>query len=248
MPAMYVNSERKKYALFTKSYYSHPSVMVVHKDSKGINSIKDLNGKRVAGITGFSVTSALENLIPDIKIVRVNNLLEGLKMVSLGKADAFIDSIGTVTYHLENNYIPNVRLISNVDHVALANPNLHMGVGKDKAILRNILDKGLASISRDEKRMLRLRWLHSPDMSNRQSEVKDNIFTKEQKKWLASHSEIRVGIMNAWPPMDYVDSNGTPRGIGVKFIAELNKRLGFRLKSSAWYLERKYSCNKRKTH
>lgn len=35
--------------------------------------------------------------------------------------------------------------------------------------------------------------------------------------------------MNAWPPMDYVDSRGQPQGIGVEFINSLSKRLGNRI-------------------
>ena len=47
--------------------------------------------------------------------------------------------------------------------------------------------------------------------------------------WLDNHPVIRVGIMNAWPPMDYVGDSGQPRGIGVEFIKALNRRLGNRL-------------------
>jgi len=53
--------------------------------------------------------------------------------------------------------------------------------------------------------------------------------TPEEKEWLEAHPQIRVGIMDAWPPMDFVDDNGTPRGIGVDYIDALNKRLGGRL-------------------
>ena len=43
----------------------------------------------------------------------------------------------------------------------------------------------------------------------------------EEQVWLASHPTIRMGIMDAWPPMDYVDNSGRPRGIGVQFINAL---------------------------
>ena len=53
--------------------------------------------------------------------------------------------------------------------------------------------------------------------------------TSAEKAWLDRHPKIRVGIMEAWPPMDFVDETGTPRGIGVGYIDALNKRLGGRL-------------------
>ena len=53
--------------------------------------------------------------------------------------------------------------------------------------------------------------------------------TKKEISWLKQHPKIQIGIMNAWPPMDYVDEMGKPRGIGTGFIQALNKRLEGRL-------------------
>ena len=60
--------------------------------------------------------------------------------------------------------------------------------------------------------------------------------TPEQQAWLENHPRIRVGINDAWPPMDYLDLNGKPRGIGVRLIQALNRRLGGRLQvvPGAW--------------
>ena len=229
MPAIYVNAQRHNYTLFTSSYYSQPSVMVVHKNNNDISDVKGLAGKRVACIKGFSITSTIESIIPNVKVVPVNNILEGLKSVSLGNADAMIDSIGTVSYTLENNYIPNVRVISKVDHDALANPPLHMGVAKDKEILRKIINKALASISRNEKQQLASRWFHVATTEGKQASGNKLDLSSEQQAWLSKQTKIRIGIMNAWPPMDYVDANGKPSGIGVKFIAALNERLNNKL-------------------
>ena len=50
--------------------------------------------------------------------------------------------------------------------------------------------------------------------------------TDEERGWLALHPRILVGIMDAWPPLDYLDENKTPQGIGVEYLDALNKRLG----------------------
>ena len=49
--------------------------------------------------------------------------------------------------------------------------------------------------------------------------------TPEESAWLAEHPTIRVGMMEAWPPLDFVDQRGRPQGIGVDYIALVNKRL-----------------------
>jgi len=224
LPALFVNDERLKYISFTKSYYAQPSVMVVHNKNKDIVKIESLTGKRVAGVKGYSFTTAIKRIMPTATVVEVSSILEGLKAVSLGKADAFIDSIGTVSYLLENNYIPNLKIISDINHADLDSPAIHMGVSKDKIILRNILDKALASISRKEKRELANLWFYDSVKKERQP-VR---LSPEQQDWMNQHPKIRIGIMNAWPPMDYVDANGKPQGIGVKFIDALNLRFGDR--------------------
>lgn len=50
--------------------------------------------------------------------------------------------------------------------------------------------------------------------------------TSAEIEWLAQHPRIQVGIMDAWPPLNYLDQNKTPRGIGVEYLDALNKRLG----------------------
>ncbi len=49
--------------------------------------------------------------------------------------------------------------------------------------------------------------------------------TREEKTWLAKHAGIRLGIMDAWPPINFVDEQGNPQGIGVDYVHALNRRL-----------------------
>jgi len=49
--------------------------------------------------------------------------------------------------------------------------------------------------------------------------------TPEEQLWLQQHPKIRIGMMEAWPPLNFVDKNDTPQGIGVDYVAALNKRL-----------------------
>ena len=229
LPALFVNDNRREYISFTKSYYSQPSVMVVHKKTSDISKIEHLENKNVAGVKAYSFTSAIKKIVPSATMVPVNSILEGLKAVSLGKADAFIDSIGTISYLLDNNFIPNLKIISEINHPQLDSPSIHMGVAKDKLILTTILNKALVSISRKEKNKLTEKWFNTEIAVGKQ-EIRSRIkLSKQQQDWLTKHPKIRVGIMNAWPPMDYVDVNGTPQGIGVEFIEALNQRFGNKL-------------------
>ena len=60
--------------------------------------------------------------------------------------------------------------------------------------------------------------------------------SEREKKWLANHPKIRIGTMNAWPPMDFVDNDGVSRGIGARYIEALNYRLNniLEINPGAW--------------
>ncbi len=48
----------------------------------------------------------------------------------------------------------------------------------------------------------------------------------DERRWLANHPEIRLGVDPAWPPFEFVDEQGRYRGIGADVIALLNAMLG----------------------
>ncbi len=54
----------------------------------------------------------------------------------------------------------------------------------------------------------------------------DTQLTDAEREWLAQHPRIQVGVMDAWPPLNYLDQNKTPQGIGMEHLAAVNKRLG----------------------
>ncbi len=54
--------------------------------------------------------------------------------------------------------------------------------------------------------------------------------TATEQQWLTEHPQIEIGVMNAWPPMDFVDDKGRSVGIGADFVRAMNRRLGGVLK------------------
>ncbi len=49
--------------------------------------------------------------------------------------------------------------------------------------------------------------------------------TPEEQAWLQQHPRIRIGMMDAWPPLNFVNKAGNPEGIGADYVKALNKRL-----------------------
>ena len=158
MPAVYRDDERSSYMEFTTSYYTQPTVLITNSLSE-INSISDLSNKNVAVIEGFSITSEIEENYPKINRIPVENVLDGLMKVSTGELDGFIESIGVVSYYTGENFIPNLKISSDVQLNKMDSPPLYMSVSKDNIILRDILQKGLNSISKEEMNAIKEQWI-----------------------------------------------------------------------------------------
>ena len=226
LPAVYKDDERKTFMEFTSSYFTQPSVLVINSNKK-INSISDLSNKNIAVIEGFSITTQLESLYPDINRVPVKSILDGLMKVSTGELDGFIESIGVVSYFKETNFIPNLKIISDVQLDKMDSPPLYMSVSKDNIILRNILQKGLDDISKKEMNAIRDKWITIDVKRKENIQIKD-LLTVEERQWISSHPVINVGSERDWPPIDFV-IEGKPMGYGIDLIELISKELGFKI-------------------
>jgi len=86
--------------------------------------------------------------------------------------------------------------------------------------------KRFASPSRCLLLLLVIILMLSVPPSARAEKTPEIELTPEERAWLVKHPKIDVGIMNNWPPMNYVDEKGIPRGIGVDYLDVINTLLG----------------------
>lgn len=60
----------------------------------------------------------------------------------------------------------------------------------------------------------------------RAAPVEQMVLTPEQSAWMQAHPKIRIGVMNDWPPFNFVDKLGKPSGIGADLIRAMSAKLG----------------------
>ena len=101
----------------------------------------------------------MQKRYPKIKLLLVDSVIKGTMAVSKGKADALINSVGSLSHVMSQISIPNVKIIRDVAIKEIENPALHIGVHRQNAILRDILDKGILAVSEKEQNALRKDWL-----------------------------------------------------------------------------------------
>ncbi len=52
----------------------------------------------------------------------------------------------------------------------------------------------------------------------------------EEKGWLSTHKELRLGVDATWPPFEFRDPQGRYQGLAAEYVALIEKRLGVTLK------------------
>ena len=153
---------RRIWFSFTDPYLTKSLAIITRKDNDTIKSREDLKKKTVALVKGYQYSAIVIKKNPSIKVYSVETIEEGLKAVADGKADATITFIATTKFLQKASLMDNLTLMDNLKLVAIYDRKTadeSIAVRKDWPILRDILQKGLNSISVDETQAVFDKWL-----------------------------------------------------------------------------------------
>ncbi|NCP64978.1 MAG: transporter substrate-binding domain-containing protein [Paraglaciecola sp.] len=219
-PAMTPSTQRQQDFVFSSAYLSsHIGIFVAANDKRELN-MTNLDGLRLVLTRGHYLATELPKRFKNIKYVEVNEPLDGLSAISLGRADAFIGNQGVVEY-LSNRYFPgDIRLAGFYERAPV---ELAFGLSKkaDNTILLGLLQKGLDSLSPRTIDDIKNRYLQDGG----EAYAGDITLTAKERDWLNEHPEIRLGIDPAWLPFEAVNQQNQYIGITSEFVGWLNRRL-----------------------
>ena len=149
------NENRKPYFNFTRPYISVPHVIIAPKKTPFIGSETDLKGKTLALEKGFGNVTYFQTHYPDIQIKEYADTKAALDAVARKEADAYAGNRAVAVYLMEEEVMLNLKV-----HGPLKKEGsiLAMGTRKDWPILRDILQKALDSLSREERHEIIGKW------------------------------------------------------------------------------------------
>ncbi len=148
--------EREEEIAYTDDYLSMPWVIYSREDAAFIGGMEDLNGKSVSVEQGFFMADKLENEYPSIRLLKVPTSLDALRAVATAQADAYIGNLSDASWLLREHNLDNLKIAA---PTPFGNIDNAMGVRSDWPELASILNKGLASLSPDEHKAIKDRWL-----------------------------------------------------------------------------------------
>ena len=162
--------QREKYLNFTKPYLEIPLVIAADINAPFIDNILQVKDKKIAIVKDYAVGEILRIKYPDINFVDVNNIHEGLELVEKGNVFGFIDTLLTIGYQIQNNYIGQLKISGRFNEIW----ELGIGVRNDEPILTSIFDKAIDDISANQKQRILNKWISV----NYQKEI-DHVFLYE---------------------------------------------------------------------
>ena len=225
MPCIWYSEEREEFLKFTKPYANNPQVIVTGKKNMSIKDLADLEGKKVAFVKDYAVKDKVLEQFPGIEVVEVKSPLEGLLLVNLGNADAYIDSLGLVSYQIEHNLLSGLRIAGKLEMKGVETVNnLYMGVRKDWPLLHSVWQKALDSLTEDEIFQIQNRWL----MEIQTDEGRSFEVMQAEKTLLESIGKVRLGVTDQIAPIEYVGIDGGHKGISGEYLNDFLARTNIR--------------------
>ncbi len=148
--------ERAEWFRFTKPYLTKSLVIVTKMDNTAIRGRDDLNAKKVAVVKGYQYGAQVKNEFPNINLINVDGMLESLRQVSLGQADAAVLFLGSANYLQSKHHLNNLKVAAFYDRNSA---NESIAVRKDWPLFVDILQKGLDSLTEEEVQKVFAKWI-----------------------------------------------------------------------------------------
>ena len=155
IPASTKTTERQKFWAFTPTFLSLPTYIITRRSVYEDLKLSQLMGSRVAVVQGWAVEEFLRREHPELILDVVADPITGLRKVSFGLADAFISELPVATWWMETEGISNLKMSGQAGFTY----DLGISVRSDWPELLSILNKGLASITPEERRRIHDRWV-----------------------------------------------------------------------------------------
>ena len=154
--ARHATDERRQYMNFTRPYLFFPVVIAAREGEDYVGNPEQLNGRVIAGVTGFNASHHLAKSFPHITILDVDTVREGLEAVITGKAYGFVANLGSINYAIKRHGLDGLQIIGQTG----AHAELAIGVHKNEPILFNILQKALANMPPEDASRIYDKWFH----------------------------------------------------------------------------------------
>ncbi len=155
LPMLTKTKKRQEYLSFTSPWLSTPIVVATRQDQIYISNINQLGSHKFGVVEGLATEEVLRAAYPELKLINVENVQEGLRKVRDGALFGLIDTIPAISRILQVDGMTKVKISGDVG----LNIDYAVGVKKDDKQLLAIVNKSLSTITKTRIDNIYNRWL-----------------------------------------------------------------------------------------
>ena len=142
--------ERKKYMNFTSPYLSIPLILATRMNVAFMDDMKYLKKEKIGIVKGYAFNEIIRKKYPNIDVVDVENIHDGLQRVVNQELFGFIGTIASVGYELQREFIGELKIAGKFSDKW----ELGIGVRNDEPLLLGIFEKAVQSLSAETKQAI----------------------------------------------------------------------------------------------
>ena len=150
---------RHDYLSFTKPYVKAPLVLVTKRNVSFISDLKDLKNKKIGIQKNFAYNEIIRKKYPNLDVVDVKHLREGLKKVERGELFGQVTTHLNVAYAFQEEFYGSLQISGKFDEQW----HLSVGIRNDDPILLGIFEKLVDSIDDETKQRIINNWVTIKD-------------------------------------------------------------------------------------
>ncbi|MBY0467123.1 MAG: diguanylate cyclase [Burkholderiales bacterium] len=140
--------DREQWLIFTEPLLIDPNVLITREEAPLITDLAALQGKTMALPTGTAMQERLQRDFPALTIIQTSSETEAMRLVSERKADMTLRSLTVASHTIKKEGWFNLKIAGQVpgyDNL------LRIGVRKSEVTLRNLLNKGVATLTAQDR-------------------------------------------------------------------------------------------------
>lgn len=158
LPCVGRTAERERHFLFSDTYFTFQRAIFINEDTKDIRSSEDLFGKTIAVQMNSSHHSYMTQF-SEVKLSLYPTVEAALRAVSNGIEIAYVGNFATTSYLAKSLGVSNLKYIPIDVGADDLSQSLHFAVRKDWPELVSIINKALASITKQQRTQINNKWI-----------------------------------------------------------------------------------------
>jgi diguanylate cyclase (GGDEF)-like protein len=139
---------RDQWLIFTDPIFFDPNIIITREEHPYIGDMKGLTKKTVALPRGTMVEERIRREYPDLSPILTESEQQAVALVSDRQADMTIRSLIVAAYAIKKEGLFNLKIAG---HVPDFTNKLRIGVIKNETVLRDIIDKGVKTLTAQER-------------------------------------------------------------------------------------------------